>query len=379
MATVKEKIYQIALSHVRGLGHSLLKKLIAHFGSAQDVYNSSLRELVKIPGVRKCTAQAILRKDTLSHAEALLTSHQRAGVKIVTLWEDTYPDRLRHAYNAPPLLYMKGNADLNDLRIVSIVGTREATPYGKKVIEKLLAELSGYPLLIVSGLAYGIDIHAHKIALQYGLSTLAVLANGLDIVYPSAHKNVVEAMLKQGGLLSEHPIKTKPEAFQFAARNRIIAGLSDVVVVVEAGQKSGALITANYANEYDREVFAVAGNIYEPRSMGCHQLIKTHRAHLLTDVSDILQVMNWDARVSTHNAPKPTDIQVVLAETLARLTNTERLIVQALMELQKEAHIDELSQQAQVSSSFIAAALLQLELKKVISYTPGRKIALAAY
>lgn len=378
MKTIGEKIHQVALSHIKGLGYTLLKKLVAHFGSAQAAFSSNVRELTKIPGVSKCAAQAILKKDTLSYAETLLASHQRAGVEIITLWEDKYPDRLRHIYNAPPVLYFKGNADLNDLRIVSVVGTRRASAYGKRVVEEMLAKLSGYPLLIVSGLAYGIDIYAHKTALEYGLSTLAVLANGLDIIYPSAHKNVAEAMLNQGGILSEYPIHTKPEAYRFAARNRIIAGLSDVVIVVEAGQKSGALITANYANEYNREVFAVAGNIYEPRSMGCHQLIKNHQAHILTSVSDIMEVMNWDIEISTRNIPKPLDLQEALTATLSRLTGTERLIVQALLRLQKAAHVDELSQQAQISSSIIASALLQLELKKIINYTPGRKIALSA-
>lgn len=258
---VKEKIHQIALSQVKGVGYVLSNKLMACFGSAQAIFQGSLKELIRVLGGNRSLAQAILSKRGLAEANELWAAHNKADIRIITPWEEVYPQRLKHIYGAPTLLYLRGNVELNKARIISIVGTRRATDYGKKVVETLLSALSAYPLLVVSGLAYGVDIHAHRTAMELGLPTLAVLAGGVDTIYPALHKKVAEAMLARGGLLSEHPLETKPEAHQFAARNRLIAGVADATIVVEAGQSSGALITANYANEYDREVFAVAGSI----------------------------------------------------------------------------------------------------------------------
>jgi DNA processing protein len=370
---VEEKIYQIALSQVKGVGYVLAKKLMARFGSAQAIFRSTLPALTKVPGVSACMAQAIRDDRAFSRAAELLASHDKASTYIITPWEGAYPEPLRHIYGAPMLLYLRGNVALNAVKIIGIVGTRGATNYGKRVVETLLSELSTYPLLVVSGLAYGIDIHAHKIALELGLPTLAVVAGGVDNIYPAAHKKVAEAMLAQGGLLSEHPLRTKPEAHQFAARNRIIAGIAEATIVVEAGQKSGALITAKYANEYNREVFAVSGSIYEPYSVGCHHLIKTHQAHLLTSATDIVDVMRWDQ--ATPASKNTLDF----LDRFPSLTEVERDIVATLNKLRQEVHIDELSYQAQIPLNRLSAALLQLELKKIVKVLPGKKLRLAAY
>ena len=370
---VEEKIYQIALSQVRGVGYVLSKKLMAQFGSAQVIFQSTLRALTKVPGISRCIAQEICDNDAFSKAAELLAAHAKANISIITPWEDTYPERLRHIYGAPTLLYLRGKVDLNKAKVLSIVGTRNATNYGKRVVETLLSELSTYPLLIVSGLAYGIDIHAHRIALELRLPTLAVVAGGVDTVYPAVHKKVAEAMLAQGGLLSEHPLRTKPEAHQFAARNRIIAGIAEATIVVEAGKKSGALITAKYANEYNREVFAVSGGMYAPYSVGCHHLIKTHQAHLLTSATDIIDVMQWD-----QATPASKNILDYL-DRLPALTEAERSIVETLGKLHKEVHIDELSYQAQIPLNRLSATLLQLELKKIVKVLPGKMFRLAAY
>jgi DNA processing protein len=368
---VEEKICQIALSQVRGVGYVLAKKLMARFGSAQAIFQSTVQALTKIPGVSACIAQEICDDNAFSKAAELLASHDKANTCIITPWEGTYPERLRHIYGAPTLLYLRGNVALNAAKIISVVGTRSATNYGKRVVETLLSELSIYPLLIVSGLAYGIDIHAHKIALELGLPTLAVVAGGVDNIYPTAHKKVAEAMLAQGGLLSEHPLRTKPEAHQFASRNRIIAGIAEATIVVEAGQKSGALITAKYANEYNREVFAVSGSMYAPYSVGCHHLIKTHQAHLLTSATDIVDVMRWD-----QVTPAPKNI-IDFLDRFPALTEVERDIVATLDKLREEVHIDELSYQAQIPLNRLSAALLQLELKKIVKVLPGKKFRLA--
>jgi DNA processing protein len=369
----KEKIYQIALSQVKGVGYVLSRKLMAQFGSAQAIFQSTLQELTKAPGSSRSIAQEIRNSDAFPKAAQCLAAHNKANTRIITLWEDAYPERLRHIYGAPTLLYLRGNVDLNTAKVVSIVGTRSATNYGKRVVETLLSELSAYPLLLVSGLAYGVDIHAHRTALDLGLPTLAVVAGGVDTIYPAAHKKFAAAMLAQGGLLSEHPLCTKPEVHQFAARNRIIAGIADATIVVEAGQKSGALITAKYANEYNREVFAVSGGIYEPYSAGCHHLIKTHQANLLTSAADIVYAMHWDKAI-----PVSEHIMDVL-DKLPELTEAERGAVQTIGKLQKEVHIDELSYQTQIPLNQLAAILLQLELKKIVKGLPGKKFRLAAY
>ncbi|MFM2428360.1 MAG: hypothetical protein RL012_244 [Bacteroidota bacterium] len=368
---IEEKIYQIALSQVRGVGYVLSKKMIVRFGSAQAIFQSTLQALTKAPGISKRIAQDIRSSDAFSKAAALLASHDKANTRVITPWEDAYPERLKHIYGVPTLLYFRGNVDLNQAKVISIVGTRNATNYGKKVVETLLSDLSTYPLLIVSGLAYGIDIHAHRTALELGLPTLAVVAGGVDTIYPAAHKRTAEAMLAQGGLLSEHPLQTRPEAHQFAARNRIIAGISDATIVAEAGQKSGALITANYANEYNREVFAVSGGIYAPYSAGCHHLVKTHQANLLTRAADIVDAMHWDEEV-----PAAKNILDVL-DKLPELTEAERSAVQTIGRL--EVHIDELSYQTQIPLNRLSAILLQLELKKIVKFLPGKRFRLVAY
>jgi DNA processing protein len=369
----KEKVYQIALCQVRGVGYVLARKLMAQFGSAQAIFEGTLKALTKVPGSSLAIAQEIRNSNAFSKANEFLKSHDQASTRIITPWEDAYPERLRHIYGAPTLLYLRGNVDLNTAKVVSIVGTRNATNYGKRVVETLLSELSAYSLLVVSGLAYGVDIHAHKIALELGLPTLAVVAGGVDTIYPAVHKNTAAAMLAQGGLLSEHPRCTKPEAHQFAARNRIIAGIADATIVVEAGQKSGALITAKYANEYNREVFAVSGGVYEPYSAGCHHLIKTHQANLLTSAADIVHAMHWDQAI-----PASKNVMDVL-DRLPELTEAERGAVQTIDKLQKEVHIDELSYEAQIPLNQLSAILLQLELKKIVKCLPGKKFRLAAY
>ena len=370
---VEEKLYQVALSQVRGVGYVLAQKLMARFGSAQAVFQSTPRELTQVPGVSQYIAQAIHNGDTYAQATEFVALHERANIRVLTPWEEAYPERLRHIDGTPTLLYLRGDVDLNAAKVLSIVGTRNATNYGKKVVEALLNELSAHTLLLVSGLAYGIDIHAHKTALAVGLPTLAVVAGGVDTIYPSAHKRVAEEMLTQGGLLGEHPLRTRPEAHQFAARNRIIAGIADATIVVEAGQRSGALITARHANAYNREVFAVPGSIYASYSVGCHHLIKTHQAHLLTSAADIAYAMHWDEEV-----PVARPVLDVL-DRLSELTEVERNVVQVIGKLQREVHIDELSHQTQIPLNQLSAVLLQLELKKVVKFLPGRNFRLIAY
>lgn len=224
----------------------------------------------------------------------------------------------------------------------------------------------------MSGLAYGIDICAHRGAWKYGLPTLTVLAGSLATIYPAIHKKTASAMLAQGGMLSEHPLGTSLEVHQFPTRNRIIAGIADATVVVEAGDKSGALITADCANSYDREVFAVPGSVDEEASSGCNYLIKTQQAHLITGAADIAYIMNWNSDTNALQSSKP------VLKKLPELTTQEQGAVQALNKLQKEVHIDELSYQASIPLNQLPSVLLQLELKNVVKFLPGNKFRLAA-
>lgn len=368
----QEKIAQIALSQTKGLGNALLKRLIAHMGSAEAVLQSSAQELAKLLGGYRRLAADILRKDALAQAETTLVAHEKAKIGITTLQEDTYPERLSRLPDAPFIIYTRGNTRLNADKVISIVGTRKVTAYGRQVVDAIINELQGHSVLIVSGLAYGTDVHAHQKALEYGLPTVGVLPGGLDTVYPSGHRDVAATMLKNGCLLSEHPMYARPGIRQFAARNRIIAGLSDLTIVVEAGEKSGALITAHFANEYHREVFAIPGSIYDTRSKGCLNLIKTHQAHLISDVSDIVRVMNWD-----KETPAARRLTLSVADRFTNLTSTEKSIVNTLDQLQKEVALDELSYQANVPHGQMASVLLGLEVKNVVRFMPGKKFKLA--
>ncbi|MHB9147482.1 MAG: DNA-processing protein DprA [Candidatus Amoebophilus sp.] len=295
-------------------------------------------------------------------------------MQVLSFFDESYPLRLKHIATPSSFLFCQGNMNFSMSKVISIVGTRKATPYGKSFVEKFIAGLREYEeILVVSGLAYGIDLQAHKMCLRYGLSTVGVLAGGLDKIYPTAHKKVALDMLAHGGLVSETPIGSTLETFQFPQRNRIIAGLADATVVVEADYKSGAIITANFANAYNREVFAVPGNIDATYSVGCNHLIKTQQAHLLTSTDDLAYIMNW------QKCSQPNKLIDLNKEKLVGLSQVEQEIVQVLKLLQKEAYIDEISQQIQLSPSQVSSMLLQLELKNIVECLPGNKFKLVKF
>ena len=248
---------------------------------------------------------------------------------------------------------------------MAIVGTRKASDYGKTVVRKLLEELTHYKPLIVSGLAYGIDIQAHKDALELGLQTIGVMATGIDIIYPSVHKNTARKMVDQGGLLSEYTFGSEAEPMRFPARNRIIAGMADVTVVIEAAKEGGALITADIANGYDREVMAVPGRITDSSSEGCNNLIRQNKAHTLTQASDLIELMNWDIN------PAPSSRQLIMTDL-----NEDELLIYAVLTDHTQVHIDELSWKSQLPMHKISSVLLQMEFKGIVKVLPGKKFAL---
>ena len=368
---VSASIYYVALSMIPSVGAVTARQLISYCGSAEAVF-SEKSHLISIPGIGpKIKHHLSNRHQWLDRAEQEVEQCNRQGIEIITLDATHYPERLRHIYDAPIVLFYRGTALLDSPKVISVVGTRQATAYGRRITEDLITGLAHYQdLLIVSGLAYGIDINAHRSALKVGLPTVGVMASGLDIVYPAVHRDDALKMVQQGGLLTESPLGTKPDGPRFPARNRIIAGLSDAVVVVEAAEKGGALITAHLANDYDREVFAVPGSLYQKYARGCHRLIKEHTARLVTDSQDIIAMLNWDL-------PSKQDRKINQHHQTIASLNKEETAVATLLDQQRAGMlIDEISWQSQIPINQLAGVLLSLEFKQIVKALPGRKFQL---
>lgn len=360
----QERVCFLALQLIPGVGNVLIKQLISYCGSAQEVFRQPRGKLLRIPGIGEVTTDSILNGKPLHLAEQELRRAEKEQAQILFYPDAAYPNRLKNLDDAPAALYVKGNCNLNAVRTLGIVGTRKATPYGKDCVTELIEGLAAHQVLIVSGLAYGIDIHAHKEALKHGLDTVAVMGSGLDIIYPAVHQDTAHRMLNQGALVTENPFGTKPDAHNFPQRNRIIAGLVDALVVVEAGEKGGALITAEIANSYNRDVFAVPGNIHNPCSIGCNKLIKTNKASLLTSVQDIEYLMNW----SQEQLQQATQLSLDLGD----LDEEERRVLTIMREKKRSLSMDELGYITGHPPGALSALLLALEFKNRVRSLPGR-------
>jgi DNA processing protein len=367
-----ELLYLAALNMIEGIGCVTARQLVSYCGSAEKVFQTPESKLLKIPHIGLQTAQLVAKKDTLQQAEKELTLAEKSKVRILSFTDADYPIRLKNLHDAPLLLYLQGEVSLNQSKIVAIVGTREATDYGRVVTEQIIQDLKQYEVLIISGLAYGIDITAHRACLKYSVPTVGVMANGIDNIYPAVHRKTAHQMVaEQGGILTENPFGTKPDAGRFPARNRIIAGLADAVIVAEAKNKGGALITADIANSYHRDVFAVPGNLNQPASEGCNYLIKAHQANLLTSVVDLAYLMNW--HLSGYQSAK----QATLDFDQLGLSEVEKQIIQCLKEnLPHEVFLDEMSYKLSLSIGQLNASLLNLELLGLVRALPGKKFGL---
>jgi DNA processing protein len=365
----QEKLYQIALTLSEGVGDITIRQLISYCGSAEAVLKSNVGKLIKIPGIQEITARKILKPDALILAEKQLELGEKNKVKFLFYLDADYPERLKRNYDSPAMLYYKGNINLNQSKIVGIVGTRNASEYGKRTTEDIVEGFRNQNALIVSGLAYGIDIAAHKASIKYGLPTIGVMASGLDFMYPAAHKKTAEQMCQNGGYMSEQSFGRQPSPKYFPARNRIIAGMSDVVIVVEAAAKGGALITAEYANNYHKDVFAVPGNIGNPTSEGCNLLIKNNKAQIFTSVTHVVEALNWDLEVATK--------QPIFEPTLdlTQFTDDEAQVLSLLRE-KKELQIDELAWLTQMHMNKLASLLLNLEFGGFVKSMAGKKYGL---
>lgn len=357
-------LHQIALTLIPGVGDVLGKKLVAVCGSAEAVLSEKKNVLLKADRVGEQVVSSIFenRNKALERAAQELEFINRYRITTYFYADKDYPARLKECVDAPMLLYYKGISVLNHPKIIAVVGTRRATTYGKDMCEKLLDGLISSDVLVVSGLAYGIDTSAHKFALEKGLSTVAVLAHGLDRIYPQLNKSLAERMIHQGGLLTDFTSGTNPDRENFPARNRIIAGLCDAVIVVEASMKGGALITAEIANSYNRDVFSVPGNIGNYFSEGCNFLIKTNRAALLQSADDIKYIMNWG---------EPVKKEPVQRKLMIELSPEQEKVVSVLQE-NGEVSIDRLCEATAISPALVANALLNLEFEGIIKTLPGK-------
>ncbi|TSA26429.1 MAG: DNA-protecting protein DprA [Bacteroidetes bacterium] len=355
-------LYQIALCLIPGIGDVLGKKLVTLCGSAEAVFREPKQILQKVRGIGEVLSHAIGNREIFLRAEKEISFISRFGITPLFFQDPSYPRRLTHCIDGPLLIFYKGTASLNADRVVGIVGTRSATTYGKQICRELVTGLSTHSPLIVSGLAYGIDSCAHRAALDAQLPTIAVLGHGLDRIYPCANSALAEKMLSCVGLLTEFLSGTSPDRENFPKRNRIIAGLVDALVVVEAARKGGALITADIANSYNRDVFAVPGRIGDPWSEGANYLIRTNQAHLLQSAANVEYIMGWREQERKSGGQRKIFLE---------MTPAEERIVEFLDGVQN-AGIDEIMLQTGLSAGSTSAAILNLEFEGIVKALPGK-------
>jgi len=359
-------IYKIALSLIPGIGSVTAKSLIAYTGSAEQVFREKEKTLRQIPGVGSVLANNIINSEVMARAGREVEFLEKTGINALFYLDEDYPQRLLGCSDAPVILFVKGNPFLNCTKVISIVGTRHATEYGRKLVDQFISGLAerGYRIMIVSGLAYGIDIQSHKSALRTGLPTVAVMGHGLETVYPSLHTAIAREMTEnQGGLVTDFLSNSPIDRTNFLRRNRIIAGLSDATIVVESAKKGGALVTADIANSYNRDVFAFPGKVGDPYSEGCHFLIKSNRAVLIESVNDLEYVMNWSPAQSQPDAIQPC--------LFYDFTPDEKLIVD-LLRAEGETAIDLICIKTALPMNKVSPTLLNLEFAGIVKGLPGK-------
>lgn len=356
-------LYQVALGTVPQIGHVHAKILATHYGSAEAVFKARKRELEKLEGIGSVRAANIKQFNDFSSSEKEIRFIEQHHITPLFFLQPDYPKRLLGCYDGPALLYYKGTVSLNQDKIVAVVGTRNNSTYGKWLCEQLIADLASEEVMVLSGLAYGIDTIAHRSALQQGLPTVGVLAHGLDQLYPAANHSLARQMLKQGGLLTEFCSGHQPDKQHFPRRNRIVAGCCDCLVVVETTAKGGSMITAELANGYHKDVFAFPGRCNEISSTGCHELIKQYKAQLITSATDIVEAMNWKQQPASSLPIQPS--------LFPDLGKEEQSVWNIIKETQS-IHIDALCAQLPFTMGTMANLLLQLEMKGVIVSMPGK-------
>ena len=361
----EEHLYTLALTKAQGLGLTGAHNLLRITRNATELVTHA-RELAKeIPGFSDKVAERLNNPETLRLCEAELLFAEKNGIRCLIPSDADYPSRLRECPDAPLALFYKGNADLNNLHIISIVGTRNATDYGKDICSTFLRDLKTLlpDTLIVSGLAYGIDISAHRAALKNDYDTVGVLAHGLDRIYPAVHRRTAAEMVSHGGLLTEFPSGTNPDKQNFVKRNRIIAGISDATIVIESAVKGGSLITAEIADSYQRDCFAFPGRVSDEYSAGCNELVRQNKAILIQNAEDFVKSMCWDVEKKVPRA--------VQRQLFPELSDEEGLIVELLKKCPDGQQINALVVESNIAINRLAGILFELEMKGVIRTLAG--------
>lgn len=359
--------YKIGITLIPGVGHVTAKTLISYCGSAEAVFKEKIKTLLKIPDIGEVTAEAIVKQDILDRAEKEIEFITQKNITPLFYLDKNYPLRLKQCDDGPVMLYYKGNANLNAARIIAIVGTRNATVYGKKLTEDLVNGLQPTGALIISGLAYGIDITSHKAAIDAGLPTVGVVAHGLDKLYPAEHFNLAQKMIENGGILSDFLSDSETIPENFPKRNRIIAGLADAVVVVESKTSGGSLITADIAFSYSREVMAFPGRVDDVHSQGCNKLIQQNKAYLIRNAEDIIKYLGW----KDDKAKTPPQ-----KELLLDLSPEQETIINTLKSVHAPMYIDDIAIQSKLPPGILSSHLLTLEFAGVLKSLPGKMYSL---
>jgi DNA processing protein len=363
----QDLLYILALLKVEGVGDIIAKKLISHFGSAKAVFDAKSNQLLGIEGVGTVLLKNLKDKSIFEKAQSELKYIEDNTISVVSFLEEKYPNRLKYCLDGPVLLFTSGAIDLKDRKIISIIGTRQITSYGIEFCRKLISDLTPLDPVIVSGFAYGVDIVAHQAAMEFGLQTIGVLAHGLNQIYPKSHKKFVHKMEEKGGFITEFWSDSNPERENFVKRNRIVAGISEATIVIESAEKGGSLITANMANDYNRDVFAVPGRITDKYSQGCNTLIKTQKANLLTSAADLVYLMNWELE---------TKEKVIQKTLFVDLEPDEQKIVDYLEKNGKQL-MDIIALECDFPIYKISSLLLKMELKGIIRPLPGKLFEVA--
>ena len=370
MSPQDRNLYLLALSLIKGLGPVSVKSLIAYCGSAEAVFQMPVQKLTRAPGIGVQAAKLVREGKMLDRAELEMRYAEKHGLQVLNYLDEAYPHALKFIHDAPLILFQKGPINLNAQLNLAIVGTRRATPYGRELAEQFATCFAQAGLNVVSGLAYGIDIAAHRSVLQAGGKTTAVLAHGLDTLYPGAHRQRAEEMLERGGWITEYPTGTKPDAPHFPSRNRIIAGMCKAVVVIEAAARGGALITARQAFEQNREVYAIPGRVGDTFSEGCNRLIQTDVAKLIQEPQEVLA--DLEIQWQQHDE-QSEQLQLLLdqAPTVA-LSPDEAKVLNFLA--RGDALVDQITLHTGIPMAVLNPLLLQMEFKSLLKQLPGKRV-----
>lgn len=361
--TDTELLNTLALMRIEGVGDIVAKRLINHLGSAEAVFKAKKAQITAIEGIGEILYNNLKNTTVFALAEAEMKFIYKSGITPLYYLNPDYPERLRHCIDGPVLLFSSGNINLQSRKTISIVGTRQMTSYGADFCRKLIEDLAPLDPVIISGFAYGVDIHAHTIAMEQNLQTIGVVAHGLNQVYPKPHKKYVAKMEENGGFFTEFWSTSNPDKENFVRRNRIVAGLSEATIIIESADKGGSLITANIANDYNRDVFAVPGRVTDKYSMGCNNLIKSQRANLLTDAADLIYMLNWELE---DKKSKPVQKQLFVV-----LEPDEQKVYDFLQKNGKEL-MDIIALECDMPVFRLSSLLLTMELKGVIRPLPGK-------